>query len=296
MSHPRSHWQAGSPGLSKPSGGEIRGCPPSLIKWTGSKRYLAAQIARHFPDRYRRFVDPFLGSGALLYFGHRGDSLAGDAFAPLVAFWRLVQTDVEAVIRDYSRQWVRLQTEGPAYFYAVRERFNQAPNPLDLCFLTRTCVNGIIRFNARGEFNNSFHLSRPGMRPERFARMARRWASRLQGVHLVCQDYRDTLAAARPGDFVYLDPPYARTRQRYADGVRQRDLIAALADLNRRGVRWALSYDGRRGAADFTQPLPAGLYKHRILLYGGASAVRRVLHGAVEPVHESLYLNYDPPG
>jgi DNA adenine methylase len=267
---------------------------PSLIKWTGSKRLLAARIAGLIPD-HDRYFEPFLGSGALLYALARPSSVAGDLYAPLVEIFRAVQSDPAGVASHYERQWRLLQASRPDHFYKVRERFNRHRDPLDLCFLMRTCVNGIARFNVAGEFNNSFHLSRRGMTPDRFRSIAVAWSERLAGVRFLCQDYEATLEEARRGDFVYLDPPYAGSRQRYIADLDFQRLLGALGALNRRGVRWALSFDGRRGAADLRAPIPRELYHRRLSLAGGSSPVGKVLGGREEPVTESLYLNYAHP-
>jgi DNA adenine methylase len=255
--------------------------------------------------KHRRYFEPFLGGGALLYLAASPGAVAGDVYGPLVALWRLVQQEPDVVIADYRRQWRALQKELdgldatsagqrlPRYYYRVRDRFNRAQSPLDLNFLLRTCVNGIVRFNDSGQFNNSFHLSRKGMTPERFAGIVQAWHARLQGVEFVCQDYEATVAAAGPDDYVYLDPPYAGSRQRYIEDLDLARLFGVLEGLNRRGVRWALSFDGRRGTKDLACEVPVSLYRRRLLLASGNSAVGKVLNGPVEAVEESLYLNYE---
>jgi DNA adenine methylase len=267
------------------------GTVPSLIKWTGGKRSQAARIAAHFPE-YRRYFEPFLGGGALLWFAARPGSVAGDVYAPLVDLWTLVRDHPGRVTGHYRVEWRKLQRNLPEHFYDVRERFNRNPNAQDLGFLLRTCVNGIVRFNGRGEFNNSFHLSRPGMHPDRFAEIVSRWSARLAGVELVCGDFARTIARARRGDLVYLDPPYAGTVQRYAEVVPPERLFSALERLNSRGAHWALSFDGRRDTRDYRTQIPAGLFKRRLLLGSGLSAVSKVLNGPLEQVEESLFLSY----
>ena len=118
----------------------------------------------------------------MLYLAAKPGSIVGDIYEPVVNLWKLVQTDPEKVINNYREQWKRLQADLPDYFYTVRERFNNGKDPLDLSFLMRTCVNGIVRFNGDGDFNNSFHLSRKGMKPERFEKVVRLWSDRLKGV------------------------------------------------------------------------------------------------------------------
>lgn len=264
---------------------------PSLLKWTGSKRSQAARIASHAPQ-FDRYYEPFLGGGALLYLLGRPGSVAGDIYPPLVRFWEMARDEPRSIIEDYSAQWSALQSDLPAYFYEVRSRFNRDPGPEDLSFLMRTCVNGIVRFSGKGEFNNSFHLSRKGMRPERFAAIVSQWNARLQGIRFRCLDFVQSVSDARPGDFVYLDPPYAGNRQRYIGGLDIERFCGFLEDLNRRDVKWALSFDGARGATAYRHSIPAELYRRRATIESGYSAVGKVLNGPVEMVTESLYLNY----
>jgi site-specific DNA-methyltransferase (adenine-specific) len=279
------------------SGGEVRWTPrnaktiPSLVKWTGSKRSQAFGIAKLMPA-YRRYFEPFLGGGALLYLAARAGSVAGDIYRPLIDLWQLVQRDPEAVVDDYAKQWRLLQKDLPDYYYRVRNRFNETPTPLDLGFLMRTCVNGIVRFNEQGGFNNSFHLSRKGMEPARFKAIVRAWHEAIQEVRFVCQDYAETVQEAAKGDFVYFDPPYAGNKQRYTADLELDRFFGVLADLNRRQVSWALSFDGKRGEKDLTHKVPENLYQRQLLITSGNSAVGKVLNGPIEEVQESLYLNY----
>jgi DNA adenine methylase len=278
---------------------------PSIIKWTGSKRSQAPAIVRLMPP-YERYIEPFVGGGALLFAAAVHGSIAGDVFRPLIDLWRLIQRSPRALINNYREQWQALNDELesldlenlppntplPTYYYKVRDRFNLDGNPFDLNFIMRTCVNGIVRFNDKGAFNNSFHLSRRGMEPERFERVVYAWHPILQEVDFVCRDYAETLERAVPGDFVYLDPPYAGNRQRYAADLELNRFFADLEKLNSKGVRWALSFDGSRGTRDLVHDVPKSLYKRQTLLSSGFSAVNKVLNGPIEAVHESLYLNY----
>jgi DNA adenine methylase len=271
--------------------GVYSGPIPSLIKWTGSKRSQAKKIKALMP-KHSKYCEPFLGGGAMLYLAAKPGSVVGDIYEPVVKLWRLVQTDPEKVIKHYYEQWEKLQADLPDYFYTVRERFNKSKDPLDLSFLMRTCVNGIVRFNNHGAFNNSFHLSRKGMNPERFEKIVRKWFERLKGVEIVCGDYEHTVAKMKKGDFVYFDPPYAGNKQRYVSDLDCERLFRVLRKLNKRGVKWALSFDGQRGELDLSHPVPTHLYKRKHLIVSGNSAIGTVLNGPVEEVKESLYLNY----
>jgi len=264
---------------------------PSLIKWTGSKRSQAVRIAAEAPS-HRRYFEPFLGGGAVLYLMGGAGTVAGDVYRPLIALWQRVQSDPDEVIRHYTQEWEHLQKSLPEHYYLVRDRFNSEHDPLDLNFLMRTCVNGIVRFNDKGEFNNSFHLSRRGMTPKRFAGAVRKWHEVIRPVTFLCQDYEATVSDAGEGDFVYFDPPYAGNHQRYAEDLDLDRFWGVLERLNSRGVKWALSFDGHRGGSDLTYDVPKVIYKRSLLLASGNSAVNKVLNGPVQAVRESLYLNF----
>ena len=291
---------------SKAAGKKTTSNVPSLIKWTGSKRSQANSI-QTFITPHRRYFEPFLGGGAMLFNNVSESSVGGDIYSPLIQLWKLVRDSPELIADDYAAKWDQLQKElkqykkkkikgrlsgFPVTYYETRKRFNQNQNPLDLNFLMRTCVNGIVRFNDKGEFNNSFHLSRPGMNPDRFRVNLQQWHAKLDGVDFREGDYRQTTADASAGDFVYLDPPYASNKQRYAKNIELSELFGYLCDLNSRGVRWALSFDGIRGESDLTHDVPKNLFERHVYLSSGNSAVNKVLNGPVEEVHESLYLSF----
>ena len=267
------------------------GVVPSLLKWTGSKRSQAVRIAALAP-RFDRYFEPFLGGGALLYLLGRSGAVGGDIFTPLISFWAMVRDEPERLIADYAGQWAALQADLPGYYYVVRERFNRHRRPEDLNFLMRTCVNGIVRLSRKGDFNNSFHLSRRGMRPARFADAVRLWTRRVQGIDFRVSDFEETTADAVSGDFVYFDPPYARNKDRYIADLDLDRFFRVLEDLNRRDVKWALSFDGCRGSTLYDGAIPDSVYKRKQSLNSGYSAVSKVLNGPVEMVTESLYLNY----
>lgn len=270
------------------SGGEV----PSLIKWTGSKRSQAARISENAPKQFNRYFEPFLGGGAMLYkFGHHG-AVCGDIYKPLIEFWKMVRDKPDYLVSNYTDQWEALQEALPDYYYVVRERFNKQRKAEDLNFLMRTCVNGIVRFCKKGNFNNSFHLSRKGMQPVRFAAIVADWSSCIQGVEFKACDFSETLDGANTGDFVYLDPPYAGNKQRYIGNLEMERFVNELEKLNSKGVQWALSFDGTRGDTTYDHSIPQGIYKRKLLLQSGYSAVSKVLNGPVEMVTESLYVNY----
>jgi len=264
---------------------------PSLIKWSGSKRLLAHKISSYFPP-YKRYIEPFLGGGSILFINTHNSAIANDIYRPLIELWTLIQKDVSKTISSYKLRWNKLQNNLPDYYYYVRERFNKTNDPLDLLFLSRTCVNGIIRFNSAGHFNNSFHLSRTGMTPDNFAPIARSWSDKIKNVKFTNHDYKTILGNLRKGDFVYLDPPYLNSKNRYIENLDFNVFLKQLDRLNIKGIPYALSFDGSRNGKNFNLDFPKDFYKRKILIETGYSPVTKVLNGKNHQVKEALYLNY----
>lgn len=266
-----------------------------VIKWSGSKRTVAARLSALYAPA-KRFFDPFVGSGAILPFRPASEAIAGDVIPELIALWRDVQERPQNLADDYEERWHRLQHEGHTAYYAIRESFNLTRNPADFLFLSRTCVNGLIRFNAQGEFNNSLHHTRKGIAPEKLRRVILMWSEILRGVSFRCADYRALLRDVREGDLVFLDPPYAATKGRYQRSRFDSEaFIQELKRLNDVGAFWVLTYDGRAGARSYSGRLPEELYKHRVALPTGHSPFTRLMRTSLDLVEESVYMNFDPP-
>lgn len=263
-----------------------------VIKWSGSKRSQADFISSLIPKDYDTYYEPFIGGGSILYAANPNNGVCGDICSPLIDLWKRIQRNPDELSESYKNNWSRLQKEGYLVYYEIRDRFNNNPNPDDLLFLSRTCVNGLIRFNSEGKFNNSFHLTRKGIKPDTLDKIIHDWSTRIQNVTFVEGDYRKTTSEVTKGDFVYLDPPYQNTKGRYYGTIDFDDFCDYLANLNSKGVRFILSYDGTRGDRSYIQQLPKSLYKRHMLVPSGYSTFKKIQDKKDEVVHESLYLNY----
>ena len=217
---------------------------------------------------------------------------AGDICEPLVSLWHMIKNNPDELSSSYRENWSRLQAEGYQVFYEIRDHFNKEKDPESLLFLSRTCVNGLIRFNNHGDFNNSLHHTRPGINPKTLDSIIHDWSNRIASTSFACADYRETTSSAKSGDFIYLDPPYFNTKGRYYGGIDYKGFFDYLEDLNRRDIKFALSFDGVRGNKEYETPIPQDLFKRRELLPSGNSAFRKVQDRKKEAVYESLYLNY----
>ncbi|MCW5553403.1 MAG: DNA adenine methylase [Verrucomicrobiae bacterium] len=266
-----------------------------VIKWSGSKRSVAASLRNLFP-RAARYFEPFVGGGAMLPFRPCRDAVAGDVIEELIDLWVCIRDEPDRTATEYKKRWHKLQDEGHTAYYAIRDTFNRTRNPHDFLFLTRTCVNGLIRFNGDGDFNNSLHHTRPGIAPQRLREIIRKWSVALQGVSFAKADYRETLSPVAADDLVFLDPPYAATRGRYSqEKFDVGGFYAELGRLNDVGAKWIVTFDGYAGERTYEESLPKGLFEMRLALPTGNSPFTKLMRTGVDAVVESVYLNFEPP-
>lgn len=266
-----------------------------VIKWPGSKRSIAPLLAMLLPDA-QGYSEPFVGGGAMLPFRTSRTALAGDVIAELIDLWKAIRDVPKRTADEYETRWNRLQAEGHSTYYDIRDSFNVTRNPHDLLFLSRTCVNGLIRFNKKGEFNNSLHHTRPGIAPARLRKLIHQWSNAIQGVDFIAADYRRTLVSVGRNDLVFLDPPYAGTRGRYWPVQFSLDeFYDELRRLNTIGAKWMLTLDGRAGSRSYSTTVPPNLYKVRISLPTGNSPFTKLMKTGIDLVVESVYLNFEPP-
>ncbi|MBD2325788.1 Dam family site-specific DNA-(adenine-N6)-methyltransferase [Alkalinema sp. FACHB-956] len=197
----------------------VRSVKAPPIKCQGIKTKLVPFIAANLawqPTPEARWIEPFLGSGVVAFNLAPTHALLCDTNRHLIQFYRSIQQGqmTPGQVREFLTQaGEQLRSQGEAYYYAVRDRFNQHPDSLDFLFLNRSCFNGLMRFNAKGGFNVPFCRKPQRFTPAYITKIVNQvaWvAQQMQGKQWQFQvaDWRETLAQARSTDFVYLDPPY----------------------------------------------------------------------------------------
>ncbi len=180
-----------------------------FLKWPGGKFRLLERILPELPAG-RRYVEVFSGSAAVYLNTSAPEALVNDANADLIALYACLQAEGEDFIRHASTFFcAENNTEGA--FYALRERFNAAVEPREraalFLYLNKHAYNGLIRYNAGGQYNVPFGTYAAPRFPLEAMR-AFRQRTREGGTTFVCRDFREVLAGAGAGDVVYCDPPY----------------------------------------------------------------------------------------
>jgi DNA adenine methylase len=262
---------------------EIADTPPldgQLLKWIGSKYRVASEIVAYFPRDYRTYVEPFLGSGAMMATLAPARGIGGDKFAPLIEIWRTLVLEPGTLKRWYSERWGRIALIGKkAAYVECLANYNREPNGADFVFLCRACYGGVVRFRkADGYMSTPCGIHDP-ISPESFGRRVDTWHARLNHCVFVQSDYRELMQRAEPGDLIYCDPPYTHS-QTILYGAQEfllSELMTEIAACKERNVRVALSIDGsKKSGLDLCKiEIPRGLFEREITINCGRSMLRR---------------------
>ncbi len=242
--------------------------PTPFVKWAGGKGQLLTQFEPYFPASFGRYIEPFVGGGAVFFHLYNQGRLIGkqmsrsepsriiliDRLEELINCYCVIQNQVEDLIAELQRHEPH-KLDADHYYevrawdrrpdYAQRSDVERAAR---FILLNRTCYNGLYRVNRRSQFNVPFgRYDNPTICDATNLRASSR---ALQGVMLLVGDFARCLEWAGPGDLIYLDPPYhplsdtanftSYTRDDF--GVDdQRRLADLFRELDRRGCLVMLS-------------------------------------------------------
>ncbi len=272
---------------------------PHPIPYQGSKRNLAAEILRYFPPKFVTLYEPFAGSAAITIASAAngfGDHYhINDLNKPLMDLWRGIIEEPQEVALRYETLWHKQLTDPRSFYDTARDNFNRTGRPDLFLYILARCVKGSVRYNSQGEFNQSPDNRRQGMKPETMRLQIMGASYYLKGkTTITSMNYRDVLDKATSADLVYMDPPYqgvcGNRDSRYLQNIQFCDFVQALEELNRRGIRFLVSYDGRTGDKTHGKRLPDELNLTLIELYAGRSSQATLL-GRDDVTIESLYLS-----
>jgi len=175
-----------------------------FLKWAGGKRWFVSKYAFLLPKKFNRYIEPFLGSGAVFFYLKPKTAILGDSNPELIATYQALK-DNWLLVYQYLEE--HQKKHNSKYYYYIR-----ASKPQDIysqaarfIYLNRTCWNGLYRVNKRGEFNVPIGTkSKVIYDDENFEEIS----NILQRSSLYICDFEKLINEAKEGDFIFVDPPY----------------------------------------------------------------------------------------
>jgi DNA adenine methylase len=236
-----------------------------LMTWGGSKMRQMPILTKYFPQKYRNYVEPFLGSGALLL--NKYDDISDKFFLsekcqPLYNLWQHMVKNTDEFLLwavNYRNDYGGTKEE----YYLLKDHFNLLidvmPHSSQIAGLTwmlsYCCMNKLVRFSKKGKWSQSWGINADntgGSLPpdpekmftqeykEKLHSLANRWVFKT--------DFRDSmdlfLEDANENDICYLDPPYILSGALYNQDwtiADLKDLFGYIRKMDEIGVRWLYS-------------------------------------------------------
>ena len=281
----------------------MNGTTPHIVQYQGSKRNLAPQILSYLPRRFNRLIEPFAGMAAITIAVSKQNRanhyLLNDLNEPLIGVLRESIETPKKLIEEYTKVWSEqlvFEMGSVEHYYKIRDDFNAGNKcAANMLYLLDRCVKGAVRYSNTGMFNQSPDNRRMATSPNNLARNVYIISNLLKGkTDFASTDYREITKEARPGDIVYMDPPYqgvcSSRDSRYFSGIKFNEFVECIDDLNRRNIDFAISYDGTCGERQYGEDLPKELGLRKIMLTAGLSS-QSILLGKKETTVEALYLS-----
>lgn len=195
-----------------------------FVKWAGGKSQLISEIRKKYPKNIKRYCEPFVGGGAVLFdilANYKPEKvLINDINKELIITYYQLQNNVDNLIKKLfalQNEFISADLEQRKIIYNNnRKLYNSLKNKscenneLEIAslfiFLNKTCFNGLYRVNKNGDFNVPMGSYKNPSICDEFN--LKKSSSLLKNVKIICGDYSRCIDYINDETFVYIDPPY----------------------------------------------------------------------------------------
>lgn len=212
-----------------------------FLKWAGGKRWFVYYHDHILPKSFNRYIEPFLGGGAVFFHLQPEKAILGDLNEDLIETYVALKDDWELVLR-YLKEHHRNHSQ--KYYYQVRNsnRRSIASRAAQFIYLNRTCWNGLYRVNQKGDFNVPIGTKSSVIYDnDNFEDISKA----LGHADLYSLDFEFLIDKADKDDLVFVDPPYT-VRHNYNAFIKYNEKLFSWWDQER--LFYALKRAQNRGA------------------------------------------------
>lgn len=224
-----------------------------------------------FPVSYGRYIEPFLGGGAVFFDLKPQKAILSDLNGELVECYQQVRDNPCELVellkghqdKHCKEHYYEVRQEVPTTALARAARF---------LYLNRTCWNGLYRVNLKGEFNVPMGTKTNVLLPSDDFEST---SKQLSNATISKCDFEETLNKAENGDLVYIDPPYT-VKHNYNGFLKYNESIFKWEDQER--LHAAALRAKKRGANVL---ISNAAHESLLELYKGSEAVLKVDRASV---------------
>lgn len=230
----------------------IVGVPRPFLKWAGGKRQLIKQLHPYIPREFNKYIEPFVGGGAMFFYLIPDKAFLMDINPDLINTYQAIKSDVHELVKSLKKH-----ENDEAYFYKIRDAerdmgefrsWSSVEKASRIIYMNHACFNGLYRVNSQGFFNVAFGAYEDPLICDERNLLAVHDA--LKDVDLRVASFETCLEIASRDDFVYLDPPYvpvsetanftSYTKDNFTREDQKR-LLDVVRELDRRGCKVMIS-------------------------------------------------------
>lgn len=125
---------------------------PPFLKWAGGKSQLLPELSKYIPKSYGRYIEPFLGGGALFFYLQPHKAILADSNEELINCYIVVRDNVEKLIKA-----LKTYVNEEDFYYKVRAqnpaKLGEIKRSARIIYLNKTCYNGLYSVNKQVQFN-----------------------------------------------------------------------------------------------------------------------------------------------
>jgi len=182
--------------------------PEPFIKWAGGKNQMLDQYSAFFPPKYNKYIEPFIGGGAVFFHLKPSKAVLSDLNKDLMNCYAIIKNNTRKLIEVLKQYQTRHSKE---FFTDLREQYNtnllsRIEKAAAFIYLNKTGFNGLYRVNSKGKFNVPFgDYKNPSVFDEANLLAV---SKLLKNAELYTMTFEKVLDYAEPSDFIYFDPPY----------------------------------------------------------------------------------------
>jgi len=185
----------------------------SFIRWAGGKSWLVPVIKEMIANLdYNDYYEPFMG-GASIFFAldPQNDVYLSDINMELVNAFCAVKDNPKRVI-----YYLKQMKSNEAEYYSIRDEIKKGKQgngkyqkAARFLYLNENSYNGLYRVNRNGKYNVPYGKQQKQIEYDRIMDAS----IKLQNVHITCNDFSKIEDDIRENDLIFLDPPYAVTKE-----------------------------------------------------------------------------------
>lgn len=198
-----------------------------FVKWAGGKRQILGRIKEFInnsikPNTSYRYIEPFLGGGAVFFAQEPQNAIINDLNEDLINAYKVIQSNEYETLIERLRQYeeeYRTSEERDQFYYEIRKKdreedwpdnYSAVERAARMIFLNKTCYNGLYRVNQKGEFNTPIgRYQNPLICDEDNIREIHNYLSSPNNhISIMSGSYEEVIKLAKDDDVIYIDPPY----------------------------------------------------------------------------------------